>query len=355
MAWSKLDRVLAALSGEKPDRTPIFDYLIHDGVFEHYLGRPVVPGEQEAILRASSECLDLCHPMPVAYEPREEVSPDGVKSVYERWMVWNVYPERSGEELSGSIKGEIEQMGEPDGKKTASDAAVWKEDAARKKEWSGEMVYISLGLSVPFLPGRNITEESLCLSDFPELCGIWNRLALRSALASVCARADSRLSPVAIIWNDVAMKGGLIYPPEVLEKYFFPGLNEMVSILHSKGIKVIFHSDGDVGPVFDRLVKCGIDGFNPLEISAGMSASRFFGDYGEKVTLVGGMDAVGVLALGGPRQVAEAAAGLMDGAGKDGRFIIGSTSGQIDNGMPLENVFAYFNAVWEYEGGRNRW
>ena len=79
MAWNKSDRVMAALSGEIPDRTPIFDYMINDCIFEHYLGRPVVPGEQAAILHASSKCLDLCHPMPMAYEPHEETLADGAR------------------------------------------------------------------------------------------------------------------------------------------------------------------------------------------------------------------------------------------------------------------------------------
>jgi uroporphyrinogen-III decarboxylase len=348
MAWTKSERVMAALSGERPDRTPIFDYLIHDGVFERYLGRPVIPGEQKAILQATAECLDLCHPMPAAYEPHEETLPDGTYRRFERWMTWTVYPERSGGEMVKSLKDDIENLKSTNHWLNPDDTASWKEDAEQKHAWAGDMVYINLGLWVPFLPGRNIEEESFYLTDYPDMCGEWNKLTTEAVLHMVQSRAEKSPAPAAIIWNDIAMKGGLIYPPYILEKYFFPGLHVLVSILHSNGIKAVFHSDGDVSAVFDRLIECGIDGFNPLEISAGMEVSHFFEKYGRKVALVGGLDAVDVLAFGNPETVAEAAKNLIHTAQKSGgSLIIGSSSGQLDDSMPLENVTAYFNTVWE--------
>ncbi|MCL2813828.1 MAG: hypothetical protein FWD23_04435 [Oscillospiraceae bacterium] len=351
MSWTKLDRVMAALSGEMPDRTPIFDYMINDRVFEHYLGRSIIPGEQAAILQATSKFLDLCHPMPAAYEPHEETLPDKTRRVFERWMVWDVYPKRGGEEMVLSLKDGIEQLESANNRHFSDndDAAAWKTEEEQKHIWAGDMVYISLGLGLPILPGRTIEENSFYLADCPKLCKQWNRLGTQSALRMAESHARESSSPVAIIWNDFAMKGGLIYPPRVLDEYFFPGLHEMVSILHANGIKAIFHSDGDVSKVFDRLVDCGIDGFNPLEISAGMEVSDFVGKYGKKVTLVGGMDAVNVLAFGTPETVANATKKLISEAGKNGRLIIGSSSGQLDNSMPFENIMSYFNTVQEHK------
>ena len=349
MEWTKLDRVMAALSGEMPDRTPIFDYMINDSVFEHYLGRPIIPGEQDAILQATAKCLDLCHPMPAAYEPCEESLPDGTRRVIERWMIWNVYPKRSDNELLQALKNDIEHLKGENHWLYSDNTASWKEGEAQKHAWADDMVYISLGLGIPFLPGRNIEEESLYLTDYPELCKEWNRLYTQAVLRRAEAHAAVSPSPVAIIWNDIAMKGRLIHPPYVLDEYFFPGLHEMVSMLHSKGIKVVFHSDGDVSSVFDRLADCGIDGFNPLEISAGMEVSHFVEKYGKRVTLVGGLDAVDVLAFGTPESVADATKKLIREAGSVGRLIVGSSSGQIDNSMPFENLMAYFNTVWEHK------
>ncbi|MCL2740959.1 MAG: hypothetical protein FWE70_02470 [Oscillospiraceae bacterium] len=351
MAWTKLDRVLAALSGERPDRPPIFDYLIHDGVFELCLGRPVVPGEREAILRASSRVLDLCHPMPVAYEPHEEELPYGGRKVVERWMVWNAHGRRPESEVVGSVKDDIDRLTAGTHWIQGGYGEGWRSEDERRHAWSGDMAYISLGLHVPMLPGRTFEEEFFTLADHPGLCGEWHALQTRACMANTEARAAAGLSKVAIIWNDIAIKGGLIYPPHVLERFFYPGLREMVSILHGHGVKAIFHSDGDVTGIMDELASCGIDGFNPLEVSAGMEARHFFERYGDRVTLVGGLDAVDVLAFGTPAEVADATRALIKEAGPGGRLIMGSSSGQLDGGMPLENLMAYIGAVWGMGAG----
>jgi uroporphyrinogen-III decarboxylase len=350
MPWTKKERVIAALSGEIPDRTPIFDYMINDAVFEHYLGRPVIPGEQEAILRATAKCLDLCHPMPVAYEPREEILPDGTKCVFERWMKWHSYSERGDDVMLKSLKDEIERLESKNHWLFGDYIADWKAAAEKKQEWAEGMIVMQ-GLWLPVLPGRTIEEHAIYLADCPELCREWNQLLTRAVLQGLEKQVKANLPPpVVIIWNDIAMKGGLIYPPDVLEEYLFPGLHEMCGILRSNGIKSVFHSDGDVSRVLDELIDCGIDGFNPLEISAGMKVSDFFEKYGKKTALVGGMDAVDVLAFGTPESVAEAAKKLMREARESGgRLIIGSSSGQLDNSMPFENLMAYFNTVGEGE------
>ena len=349
MAWSKLDRVMAALSGEKPDRTPIFDYMINDRVYEHYLGRPVVPEEKEAILYACSQCLDLCHPMPVARAPCEEILPDGTRRLHERWMHWDIHPKRSEEEMFKALAAEVDELESGESRPSGEHVAAWKEDEARKTAWAGNMAYISLGLSNPILPGRNIVENAFYFADCPDLCRKWNKLKNQQGLEWADAISTGCKTPVAIIWDDIAMKGGPIFSPELLDELYFPRLHDMVSMLHSKGIKTVFHSDGDVSPVFNRLADCGIDGFNPLEISAGMNVNQFVEQYGKKVSLVGGLDAVDVLAFGTPASVTEATRQLIRDAGTKtgGRLIIGSSSGQIDNSMPFENLIAYFNTVWE--------
>ena len=345
MAWNKLDRVMAALSGEIPDRTPIFEYMINDSVFEHYLGRSLIPGEREAIIKGCSKCLDVCHPMSTVYEPHEEILTDGTRRVYERWMAWNIAPKRDINEMAKSIKKEIEQL---EGRViTKEDLAKWKEDEARYKAWAEDMVYISVSSSASILPG-NIEESAYLFADYPDLCKKWNKTANLANLEWLDAISTGCLAPVAIIWNDIAIKNTLLYSPALLDELFFPWLNEMVSMLHSKGVKVIFHSDGDVSSVFNQLAASGIDGFNPLEITAGMNVEHFYDKYGKKVALVGGMDAVDDLAFGTPESVLAATKKLIQKAWKKGSFIAASSSGEIDNSMPFENVMAYFEAVWNY-------
>jgi uroporphyrinogen decarboxylase len=160
--------------------------------------------------------------------------------------------------------------------------------------------------------------------------------------------ASADVSPVVVIWCDVGIKNSLLYPPALLEEFLFPHLKEMVDLLHSRSIRVVFHSDGEVAPILRRLEECGIDGFNPLEISAGLTPERFREICGRRMALVGGMDAVEVLAYGTPAQVRQKTRALIDLFRRDGTLLMGSSSGQVDESMPTENVAAMYETTWEY-------
>ncbi len=343
MAWTPRERVLAVFAGEVPDRTPIFDYLIHDALLSRCHGAPIGIGDKEAVVRSCARFLDLCHPVGVPLAEGTTLLPDGTKRVSERWMSWDIPPAgRDPEDLLPRIEREIEENEayEPDPAKVAA----FRTEAAATNAWAGDMVYLHIGTILPLLPGT-IEEGIYLYADHPELIVRWSKAACRAVLRWVDAVADPALSPVAINWNDIALKGALLYPLELFETLLFPPLRALCDLYHDRGMKVIFHSDGDVSQALDRLVACGVDGFNPLEISAGMQVEDFFARYGRRTALVGGMDAVGSLAFGTPASVAADARRLVASAGTHGRLIAGSSSGEIDDSMPLENVLAYFEAI----------
>jgi len=78
------------------------------------------------------------------------------------------------------------------------------------------------------------------------------------------ARCESEDGPVAIIWDDIAAKNGLLYAPEMLGVLLYPHLQACCQILHGKGIGLLFHPDGDVSQALPCLVECGIDGTGAL-------------------------------------------------------------------------------------------
>lgn len=349
MESSKKERVLAVLNGEIPDRVPVFEYLIHDGVFEHFGIEPISAGNVLGHIAACSKCLDICHPLSGPYEPREEIREDGAKTVYERWMVWNrpappqsLPPDTIKAELGRQIERLENSIG---GKYPSRDDLL--EQARSLESAAGDMVYITISASAA-LPFCNKEAEILAYADYPELTKKRMRLENAITLKRLQATAYKELSPVAIIWNDIAYKNRLFFPHDVLEHTIFPPLAEICDLLHSRGIRVIFHSDGDVSPVLPSLIRCGIDGLNPLEISAGMNYFAFKREYGRKIALVGGMDAINVLALGSVDEVVEETKRLIDTAGAGGGLIAASSSGEINMGMPAKNITAYFETIWDY-------
>lgn len=344
--WSKRERVLAALSGERPDRVPIFEHLIHDGILEHFGGGKIAPGDFAAVVRGCSGCLDLCHPAATPREPRVVEQPDGVREVVERWTTWNVpQPVRNEAEMIRILRTEIEaaEAWQPPAE-TATDFCR-RVDAINRA--AGEMVYIHVGVYSPILP-FDIEQGIYAYMDQPELTRRWNRAMFQRVLRENEAIPEVDLGPVAICWNDIAFKGKMIYPPHILEELFYPHLATLLELLHGRGFKVVFHSDGEVTEALPRLRDCGIDGFNPLELSAGMTVEAFEEICGERVALVGGIDAVEVLARGSPALVAEKTRQLIDRFRTRGNLLVASASGEVDNSMPTENVLAMYETVWSY-------
>lgn len=350
MGWTKKDRVMAVLSGEIPDRVPIFECLIHDGILEHFGGKPIHPGDSEGVISASAGCLDICHPALVPQEPGEEILENGSRKINERWSSWEVpFPGRNLEVMAGEIKDEIDRL---ESYKVDCDEIrllkkKFKINAGKTNCLAGEMVYIHIGTGVRILPGT-IEEGIYLYADYQALMERWNIAVNNAELRRIEIIADSEDSPVMINWTDIAFKNKLIYPPYMLEKLFYPHLEKCCHIAHSKGMKVIYHSDGYMNEAMQSIVNCGIDGFNPLEISAGMEYADFKGKYGNKVAIVGGLDAVDILAYGSVDKVIEETRRLLSIAGKDGGLIAASASGEIDNSMPMENVLAYFDTIWKY-------
>ena len=335
---------MAVLSGERPDRVPVFECVAHDGVLEHFGGKRIGVGDFEGVLRACSRFLDLCHPALTPNAPAATEHENGTKVTVERWTAWTTHRRLAPDEMSALLQEQIEQAEawEPE----ENTIQEWRRGAAAAQEYCDDMLYINYGACVPICP-FDLEQGFYAFADQPDLVRRWNRAVNDRVLREMDARADAKLVPVCILWNDIAAKGGLIYPPALLDELFYPHLRRQIDLLHSRGIKVLFHCDGDATVALAELVDCGIDAFNPLEISAGMRVERFQEICGGQVTLVGGVDAVDILARGTPQQVAAETKRLIDLFADTGNLIIASASGQIDDSMPLENVLAMYETVWE--------
>jgi uroporphyrinogen decarboxylase len=71
-----------------------------------------------------------------------------------------------------------------------------------------------------------------------------------------------------------------------LQRLFKFGLKEIVDAAHSRKVKVILHSCGNLNEILDDLVKVGIDGLHPIEPTANMDIFSIKKNY-PNLTLVG--------------------------------------------------------------------
>ncbi len=152
---------------------------------------------------------------------------------------------------------------------------------------------------------------------------------------------------VLIIEDDIADKNFPLISPDQFKEFINPYNRRLVELGHTKGLKVIRHSDGNLWPLLDILINSGYDGLNPLEPQAGMDLKRVKDYCGNRLCLLGNIDCVDLLPNGTARQVEAAVRKAITDAGQGGGLIICS-SNSLHPGVNPENCIAMFNATKQF-------
>jgi len=186
---------------------------------------------------------------------------------------------------------------------------------------------------------------SYLLADDPGLLSEWFEELNQHEIQRVHLIADKTISPVVMVYCDIASNLGPIFSPDFLNTEFFPRLSKLIEAWHDHGIKVIYHSEGDLKPIMDNLVKCEIDGINPCE-KRNMSIEYVRSHY-PKLIIWGGIDSFELLPRGTPEDVKREVKEAINVC-KDGGFILGA-DGQIHPACKAQNVVTMFKAAREYQ------
>jgi uroporphyrinogen decarboxylase len=130
---------------------------------------------------------------------------------------------------------------------------------------------------------------SLALFQDPELIDTLNEKIGNLVLAMFEYFAQSDV--VDIIWysDDIAYQTGLMISPVHLDKYFFPWLKKIGDLAKKYNKPLIYHSDGILYSVMDKIIDCGVDALHPIEPKA-MDIKEVKDRYGDKLSLIGNID-----------------------------------------------------------------
>jgi len=159
--------------------------------------------------------------------------------------------------------------------------------------------------------------------------------------------ARKRLCPLFFLGDDIACKERLIFSPDFLRDTFIGALRRVCAPLGRAGIKVIFHSDGDVTEVLDDMIEARIDGLHPVEPLAGMDIAFLKKRYGKRLILVGNVDSSQLLPFGSVGEIREAVRRCIRAVSPGGGHFLGS-SGEITPAIPLGNVLAFYEAARQF-------
>jgi len=345
-----IERVRAVIDGEMPDRAPLFDLLRNDVVINHFTGNTLtVENAPEVVYRAYEPAIDATRPV-VRMPGREEAAtlPDGRKQRHFRWTTWTEPRKYPDPDTYASIKRkEID----------SSDPGAWGPDRekslcemfariAEERRKLGEIFFVP-GLAGPGLMGIigevGLEQFSYIFADHPDIViELLERNTFRAVTLSEHYPDDHGIE-AGFLGDDIAFNSGPFLSPLWMREHYFPRLERIITAWHRKGIKILFHSDGDLNPILDDLVEAGIDGLNPIEVLAGMDVGDIHRRY-PGLFMAGGIDVSQLLPLGTPAQVRDTVKKAIDDS--EGRIMIGSST-ELNNEVPLANFLAMREAVLE--------
>ena len=348
---SQEERILCTLSHEQPDCVPLYDLVSSRSLIEYWAGEALtLENAARVIPLAMSRGLDMTRvflPKPLG----QWIDPQGFR--YERtdwfneWQVGAPFVDMDG--LVHFVSGEIDRLQGWQPTSSARDREELREWKALyagtviPASWAGEAlqdVYIRIGLDwFVWLD-----------SEHPDLARRWIDAIHRALMLRLQSETSCRdISPVAWIFADIAYKNRLMFSPVFLRRHgFFTRLAEICDLYHSYTLKVIFHSDGYIQAILPDLIAVGVDAIAPIDTAAGMNLGQLKEQYGQRLCFVGGVDVETVLRTGTPQSVRQATLRVLAQAAGDGGLILGSSSEELFEDLPLENILAMHETVREY-------
>lgn len=347
---TKEERVLCALSLQEPDRLPLYDLVSSRAMIEHFSGEILtLENASQVVPRAMEAALDTTRIfLPEALGTRT----DQRGFTYERrdwfneWLV--SLPFHDMKEMIGFVNQEIERLENwqpEDSQKHLDELMAWKArygTTVIPASWAGEALqdsYIEVGLD--WFIWLESEDQRLTLA--------WiearhNQLMRRLQSEMGCRK----VSPLAWIFGDIAYKERLIFSPAFLRSHgFFRHITEICDLYHSFQLKVIFHSDGFITPIIPELISAGVDAIAPIDTLAGMQLGQLKQEYGDRLAFVGGIDVENILRSGSVDEVRRATLDAIRLAGPGGGLILGSSSEELFDNLPLENILAMIETARE--------
>lgn len=175
--------------------------------------------------------------------------------------------------------------------------------------------------------------------------------ARRRNQSIVQAIREYDLCPAVYGGDDICFNDGPICSPATLDRVYFPALQRAIQPLVDAGIRIIWHCDGNVLPILDRLLAMGIRGFQGFQereanVPLEEVAQRRTRD-GEKLIIFGSISVVHTLPFGTAEDVRAEVERCFRVAGPGGGFCLAPSSSILPE-TPMENIRALFEYGREF-------
>jgi hypothetical protein len=370
----KRERVEATLAFQPVDRAALHEQLsFNPGVIAFYTGRDITGFDYgyDDICTAIRKTLDACFPPVAPLGTGRVTDRDGFVIQQDNWH--SMIVSRPFHDLAGARDfllrktdeihrcGRWGDYGYPPGILPPQNAGLAGFDPERERESYrrymlglqsriDDTVIIDYSIQTGFCEcWSRLGLDTFCYlyDDDPQVVSDYIECYTASEVCRLEAIADPALSPVVLIAEDFASKGGPIFSPALLCKELFPRVRRITEAWRRKGLKVLYHSDGNWKSMIPELVQCGVDGFYCLEPSLGMDIVALRKAWPGHVW-AGGIDGVDLMERGAPGQVRREVHRIIQETDvlHSGGVLI-DTSSEINPPIRPENFRAMVEAVGE--------
>jgi uroporphyrinogen decarboxylase len=152
--------------------------------------------------------------------------------------------------------------------------------------------------------------------------------------------------------DDLGSQNSLLVDLATYKEQIWPFHKRLFDFVKSKAktkIYIFFHNDGAVMETFPLLIEAGVDIMNPFQVNCtGMDTKKFKKEFGKDLTIWGGScDNQVLMPFGTPQQVRDETRRRIEDLASGGGFIFAPIH-VIQNGVPPENIMAWWETLQEY-------
>jgi hypothetical protein len=167
--------------------------------------------------------------------------------------------------------------------------------------------------------------------------------------AAARAYREGGLPPVYRLDHDMADSRGTLVDITSLDRIWFPHFSRCIEPLVTQGVRLVWHTDGNMMPMAPRLIEAGVKGFQGFQYECGMDYEQLSAMKtrdGENLVLFAGISSTdGVLRNGTTDDVKRYLQWLVEKGPRTGLFL---SSMGIYPDMPWENVRTYVEGIQYY-------
>ena len=375
------ERVMKALNHEEADRVPIdiggiynlttlhrdaytrlMDYLgyDYDEVEIAYFNPQSVIVDERIRQRFKSDCYPVCVDGPADWEFELHEEDDGSAWYRDefgiKWKTSGLYFDPVEPPLKDCTVEDIEGFDWPDPQDPSRIAGL-KEEVKRLYEETDYCLVLSGplggGIYLPCTWFIGYQEFFMKLIMDPDVVEALLKKIVEFQLGwweMVLAEIGEYLQ-VVVLSDDLGTQEAPLMRPEMYREQIKPYQKEVVSFIKSKAdVKVVYHCDGAIYDFIPDMIDIGFDALNPVQVSAkGMDdTAKLKEEFGDEISFWGGAcDSQGRLSKGTPEEIKEEVKKRINDLAPGGGLVLASIH-NIQKDVPVENIVAFYEALYEY-------